>query len=270
MMERAPQEEPYDETFAFGYRRLYEDGLRLLGALGDVAAFPTDLLGVERLIGRVAADEPEERIRLAAESPGTLPRFTGEHLVWVCPQGDGTLRLRGEEYGLGAVAATLSPDGRLSAFERQQGFGVADGELTEQARADRDLVERRMREAEVAAAESTRRVEEAQGRFRTAGLRGVSAAPWQDPAGLVITWVAFYDPGFIVAYVFPGASEEPWPPFTVSDDLGNSYAPVGADRTSRHLALQHGLREFVPGVAAAASRLIVRGESGAVDIEVRG
>src|ERR1700749_2802791 len=176
MMERAPQEEPYDETFAFGFRRLYDDGLRLLCALGGVAAFPTTLAGVERLTGRVAADEPEERIRLAAESPGTLPRFTGEHLVWVCPQGDGTLRLRGEEYGLGAVAATLAPDGRFSAFERQQGFGVADGELTEQARADRDLVERRMREAEAAAAESTRRREEEQGRFRTAGLRGVSAA----------------------------------------------------------------------------------------------
>jgi hypothetical protein len=267
-MERAPQEEPFDETFAFGFRRLYEDGLRLLGALGTAPAFPADLVGVERLIGRVAAAEPEERIRLAAESPGTLPRYTGEHLVWVCPRGDGTLRLRGEEYGLGAVAATLAPDGRFSDFERQQGFGVADGDLTEQARADRDLVERRMREAEAAAAESTRRVEEQQGRFRSTGLRGVVAAPWQDPGGLVITWVAFYEPGFIVSYLLADGPDDRWADLSVVDDLGNSYEGVGADRTTSHLAIVHGHREFVPGVAAGASRLIVRSPWGAVDVEV--
>jgi hypothetical protein len=267
-MERAPQEEPFDEVFAFGFGRLYEDGLRLLGALGTEPTFPTDLIGVERLIGRVAAAEPEERIALAAESPGTLPRYTGEHLLWVCPRGDGTLRLRGEEFGLGAVAATLAPDGRFTDFERQQGFGVADGDLTPQARADRDLVERRMREAEAAAAESRRRVEERQGRFRTAGLRGVSAAPWQDPTGPVVAWVAFYEPGFIVSCLVPDALGEIMVSLDVVDDLGNSYEDVtGGGGSSPEPFHQIG-REFVPAVAAGASRLIVRSDWGSVDVEV--
>ena len=108
-MERAPLEDPADEVFAFGYRRLYEDGLRLLGALGKARAFPKDVAGVEALIGAVAKDEPDEPIRIAAETPGELPRYSGEHLLWVAPLGDGRLRLRGEEYGLAAVAATLAP-----------------------------------------------------------------------------------------------------------------------------------------------------------------
>lgn len=269
-MERAPREDPADEVFAFGYRRLYEDGLRLLGALGKVAVFPTDVAGVEALIVDVAEDEPDEPIRLAAEAPGELPRYSGEHLLWVAPLGDGTLRLRGEEYGLAAVAATLAPDGRFSAFERQQGFGVPDRDLTAQARADRDAVERRMREDEAAAVESRRHVEEAQGRFRTAGLRGVAAAPWQDPAGLVITWVAFYSPGFIVNYLMPAEAEDRWPGLSVVDDLGTTFEVVGLGRDGPDRARRRGSLEFAPGVAAEASRLIVRGDSGVVYIEVPG
>jgi hypothetical protein len=267
-MERAPQEDSADEVFAFGYRRLYEDGLRLLGALGKAPTFPTDVAGVERLIDNVAESEPEERIRLAAEAPGELPRYSGEHLVWVSPLGDGTLRLRGEEYGLGAVAARLAPDGSFSNFERQQGFGVPDPELTAQARSDRDLVERRMREAEAASAESQRRSEEQRGRFRTTGLRGVSAAPWQDPAGVVIAWVAFYEAGFIVSCLVPGSPGERSVKMRVEDNLGNAYEQIGIGHTTGHLPLSQESLEFTPGVAAGANRLILRGDSGAVDVEV--
>jgi hypothetical protein len=267
-MERAPLEEPFDESFAFGFRRLYEDGLRLLAALGKAPAFPPDVAGIERLIGNVAEGEPEERIRIAAEPAGELPRYSGEHLLWVSPFGDGTLRLRGEEYGLGAVAGTLAPDGSLSGFERQQGFGVPDSELTERARADRDEVKRRMREAEAAAAESRRSVEAQQGRFRTTGLRGVSAAPWQDPTGLVIAWVAFYEPGFIVSHLLPRGAGEGRPGLSVVDDLGNSYGEAGAGRIALDRALLRAAREFVPGVPAEASRLIIRSDWGAVDVEV--
>jgi hypothetical protein len=267
-MERAPLEDPADEVFAFGYRRLYEDGLRLLGALGKARAFPRDVAGVEALIGAVVEDEPDEPIRIAAETPGELPRYSGEHLLWVAPLGDGRLRLRGEEYGLAAVAATLAADGRFSAFERQQGFGVPDPELTDRARADRDQVERRIREDEAAAVESRRHVEEEQGRFRTAGLRAVAAAPWQDPAGFVVTWVAFYAPGFIVSYLMPPDPEERWPGLAVSDDLGNAYEVANIGRDVLDLARQHGSYKFAPGVAAGASRLIIRSDSGVVDVEV--
>lgn len=267
-MERAPQEEPFDEVFAFSFGRLYEDGLRLLGALGQAPAFPADVAGVEQLIGDVASGEIDEVLRIAAEAPGALPRYTGEHLLWVCPLGDGTVRLRGEEYGLGAVAAMLGPDGRLTGFERQQGFGVADGELTAQARADRDLVERRMREAEAASAESRRLIEEREGRFRTTGLRGVTAAPWQDPAGLVVTWVAFYGPGFIVNHLMPRAAGEARPALEIVDDRGTAYEEVGSGRVDLNGPLLRAAREFVPGVPAEAERLIIRSEWGAVDVEV--
>jgi hypothetical protein len=271
-MERAPREVPFDEFSAFGFRRLYEDGLRLLGALGDAAAFPLDLDGVEELVATVTEAEPqiwpERWVRFAAEPPGELPRYTGERLIWVCPLCDGTLRLRTEEYWLSAAAATLSPDGRLSAFERLRGFGVPDAELTAQARDDRDLVERRRREAEAEAAESSRRVEEEQGRFRTAGLRGVAAAPWQEPAGVVVTWIAFYDPGFIVNHVMPGEAGDGLASLAIVDDLGNAYEEVGGRSPEPGRRLVRGSSEFVPGVPAEASRLIIRGDWGSVDVEV--
>jgi hypothetical protein len=271
-MERAPQEVPFDERSAFGFRRLYEEGLKLLGALGDAPTFPLDLGGVEELVAAVIEAEPqiwpEKRIRFAAEPPGELPRYTGEHLLWVSPLGDGTLRLRAEEYGLSAAAATLAPDGRLSGFEREQGFGVPDAELTAQAREDRDLVERRRREAEAETAESTRRVEEEQGRFRTAGLRGVAAAPWQDPAGMVVTWVAFYEPGFIVNHVMPHEAGDGWAALAIVDDLGNAYKRVDGRSPEPGRRLIRGASEFAPGVPAEASRLIIRSDWGSVDVEV--
>jgi hypothetical protein len=127
-----------------------------------------------------------------------------------------------------------------------------------------------MREAEAASAESQRRSEEQRGRFRTTGLRGVSAAPWQDPAGVVIAWVAFYESGFIVSHLLPrGAGDgQEWPGLTVVDDLGNPYEEVGIGRTTAHLPLNRVSFEFTPGVAAGASRLIFHGDSGPVDVEV--
>jgi hypothetical protein len=269
-MERAPQELPFDEMSAFGFRRLYEDGLRLLGALGEAPAFPLDLDGVEELIGTVTEPEgwPEGWVRFAAEPPGELPRYTGERLIWVSPLGDGTLRLRAEEYWLSAAAATLAPDGRLSGFERRRGFGVPDAELTAQAREDRDLVERRRLEVEAHDAESRRQIEEEQRRFRTVGLRGVATAPWQDAAGVVVTWVAFYETGFIVNHVMPGDVGDGWAALAIVDDLGNAYKEVGARSPEPGRPLVRGSSEFVPGVPADASRLIIRSGRGSVDVEV--
>jgi hypothetical protein len=263
---------PFDEPSAFGFRRLYEDGLRLLGALGDAPAFPLDLDGVEELIAAVTEAEPqvwpEKRVRFVAEPSGELPRYTGEHLLWVSPLGDGTLRLRAEEYWLSATAATLAPDGRLSGFERRQGFGVPEAELTEQARGDRELVQRRAREAEEGYEAGQRRREREGARFRIDGLRGVSAAPWQDPAGLVIAWVAFYGPGFIVSHLLPREIGEWHPPLRIVDALGNEYDEVGSGRTAINNPLYRAGREFGPGVATGARRLIVHSDWGVVDVEV--
>jgi hypothetical protein len=252
---------------AFGFRSVYEAGVRLLGALGTAPEFPRDVAGVEALIER-AVVEPMEVMRFGVELPGALPRYTGEHLNWVCPNGDGSLRVRFESYAMEAFAATLTPDGSLRDFTREAGFGVPDSALTRQARADREQVERRRREARVEAEESSRRVDEAQRRFRTEHLRGVTAAPFQDPAGPVIAWVAFYDTGFIVSRIEPAEIDDDRPLRAVGDDLGNSYEIVGSGQTQRHRPLHHDLLELGPAVTDGASRLVFRDAWGSVDVEV--
>jgi hypothetical protein len=263
-VERAPREDPIEESFG----HLMREALRLLAALGDAPAFPTDIEGVERLLAAVVPRDPDLPSRFAVESGGALPRYSGQGLVWVCPLGDGSLRLRSEDYALQASAVTLAPDGRFSDFERQRGFGVPEAELTEQAHADRERVERRAREAEEEYVAGQRRRERERGRFRVDGLRGVSAAPWQDPAGLVIAWVAFYEPGFIVSHLLAREIGGWHPPLRIVDDLGNEYDEVGVGRTAINKPLYRAAREFGPGVAAGARRLIVRSDWGVVDVEV--
>lgn len=283
-MERAPLREPFDEWADLTIGPLYEAALRLLAALGTEPTFPNDIDGIEQLIARVAEGELGEVMDFAVEDPGGLPRFSGEHLYWVRPKSDGSVRLRSESFGWSAVSVVVSPDGRLSGFSAEEGFGVPDSELTEQAHADREAVESRRREIEAADAESRQRVEEDQQRFRTEHLRGVSAAPWQDPEGLVVTWVAFYDAGFILSHLLPRAAEERsdreenrpgealWlaarPEIHVADDLGNEYEEIGAGRADVNWPLLRASREFGPAVARRASRLVVRSEWGSVDIEV--
>jgi hypothetical protein len=266
-VERAPQEEPFDEIVAMHQRELREEAIRLLGALGEEPEFPRDVAGVEALIQRVAID-PMGVTRFRVEPPGALPRFTAEYLTWISPTGDGALRLRKETYALEAFAATVGPDGTLRDFAHETGFGVPDSELTPQARADRGRVERRRREAEAEAAESRRRLDGEQRRFRTEHLRGVVAAPWQDPAGPVVAWVAFYDDSFIVAFFAPGEVDLDQVSLDVHDDLGNSYEVVGLGPSVRHRPLHKDLLEFGPAVADGASRLIFRSDSGSVDVEV--
>jgi hypothetical protein len=266
-VERAPLQEPFDEHFAFGFRRVYEAGLRLLGALGDAPEFPRDVPGVEALLERAFVG-PMEVMRLGVEAPGALPRFTAEHVNWVRPNGDGSLRLRAEGYAFEAHSATLTPDGGFGDFAHGSGFGVPESELTPEARADRAEVERRGREAEVAEEESRRRVDEEQRRFRTEYLRGVRAAPWQDPAGLVVTWVAFYDVGFIAAREILGEVDDESAGLEVVDDLGNSYEIVGLGPSVRDRPRHKDLLEFGPAVADDASRLIFRSAWGSVDVEV--
>jgi hypothetical protein len=267
-VERAPIDEPFDEMFAFGFRSVYDAGMRLLAALGTEPEFPRDIEGAEALIARAVVDPEMEVMRFQIETPGGLSRFTGEWVNWVSPTGDGSLHLRFETPFFKSHAATLDPDGRLRDFATEEGFGVPDSELTPQARADRDLVERRRREAEAEARESRLRIDTEQRRFRTEHLRGVVAAPWQDPAGAVIGWVAFYDVGFIAALIRPAADERDGPPLEVRDDLGNSYSVVGFGPTQRHRALDHDLVEFGPAVADGATRLIFRSDPNSVDVEV--
>jgi hypothetical protein len=267
-VERAPREDPIEESFELRFGQLMREALRLLAALGDAPAFPADIDGVERLLAAVVPKDPDLPSRFAVEHPGALPRYSGSRLVWVCPLGDGRLRLRSEDYALQACAVTLAPDGRFSDFDRQRGFGVPEAELTEQARADRELVQRRDREAEEEYVAGQRRREREMGRFRVDGLRGVSAAPWQDPAGLVIAWVAFYEPGFIVSHLLPREIGEWHPPLRIVDDLGNEYAEIGSGRTAINKPLYRAGREFGPGVATGARRLIVHSDWGVVDVGV--
>ena len=277
--------EPYDDWADLRVSRLYEGALRLLAALGEDPVFPGDTEGIERLIGATAEGKLGEVMEFAVEDPSGLPRFSGEHLFWVSPRGDGTLRLRSESFGWSATSVIVFPDGRLSGFAAEEGFGVPDSELTEQALADRENVERLRREAEADDVRSARRREEDQRRFRTEHLRGVSAAPWQDPEGLVVTWVTFYETGLILSHLLPRSAEPlsesqedrpgealllaATPEIRVTDDLGNEYEEIGIGREDVNWPLLRTTREFGPAVAEGASRLIVSSAWGSVDIEVK-
>jgi hypothetical protein len=279
-----PEDQAFDEWSAMRARRVYEAGIRLLAALGEEEEFPRDVAGVERLVGDTAEGRFGEVMSFAVESPDGLPRYSGEYKVWVSPGGDGSIRLRAEDFGLSATTGVLSPDGTFSDISQQRGFGVPDNQLTPQALADRETVERRRRERGAADAESAVRVEKEQRRFRVEYLRGVSAAPWQDPDGLVVVWVAFYETGLVLVHLRPHPSEEAhdpdeeWPgerlhaaampAMTVVDDLGNEYEEVGSPRVDLTRPLLRAQRSFTPAVPEDARRLLVRSDWGTVDVEV--
>src|SRR5262249_27372558 len=145
-----PKDQAFDEWAAMGARRVYEAGIRLLAALGEDEEFPRDVAGVERLVGGAAEGRFGEGVGFAVRAPGELPRYSGEHKVWVSPSGDGSIRLRAEGFGLSATTGLMSPDGTFTHISQQQGFGVPDDRLTAQALADRETVERRRRERHAA------------------------------------------------------------------------------------------------------------------------
>jgi hypothetical protein len=263
--------------------QLCEASLRLLAALGSESRFPQDRAGVEALIGRVAEGRPGEAMDFAVESATELPRYSGEYLTWVSPVADGCLRLRHEYGELESEAVVLRPDGRVGEFERIASFGVPDDELTEQARADREAVERLAQEREREEADSHREIDEEQRRFAPEHLLGVRAAPPQAAAGPVVTFVVLYDTGLIVYYLVPRPPDEeletddPWaepllaammPRIELSDELGTSYEMVDLSYLEPDAPLLRASQSFVPAVPAAATRLVARFESASVEIDL--
>jgi hypothetical protein len=264
---------------------LAEASLRLLAALGTESRFPGDVAGVEELLGRVAEGRPGEAMDFAVESAGDLPRYSDKYMVWVSPAAEGCLRLRHEtgDRGLVSEVVTLQPDGRLGEFETIEGFGVPDSELTDQARADREAVERLTRERQAEEIDTSREIDEDQRRFRTEHLLGVVPGPSQDPAGPVVSFLALYDTGVIVYYLVPRPSEEdletddPWaepleaamtPTIELSDDSGTAYEMVDLAYLDPNAPLMRASQRFVPAVPATASRLVVRFASASVEIEL--
>ena len=265
----------------YSRRHLCEAALRLLAALGREAQFPADLEGVEALLGRVAEGRPGEPMGFAVEPASELPRYSGEFLVWVSPAGDGCLRLRHEYEGLRSEAVVLRPDGRLGEFESIDGFGVPDSELTPQAIADREDVERRERESEAAEVDHRQEIEEDQRRFRTEHLLGTIAAPAQDGGGPVVTFLTLYDTGLIVHYLVPQPPEEelesddPWAEpleeamwlrIEISDPLGTAYEVADWSHRDPNTPLVGASQSFVPAIPAKAERLTVAFESRRVEI----
>jgi hypothetical protein len=74
-VERAPREDPIEESFELRFGQLMREALRLLAALGDAPAFPTDIEGVERLLAAVVPKDPDllrgSRSSPAAPCPAT-------------------------------------------------------------------------------------------------------------------------------------------------------------------------------------------------------
>ena len=194
---------------------LCEAALRLLAALGSEPRFPDEVAAVEALVGRIAEGRPGEAMDFALEPAGELPRYSGEYRVWISPAAEGCLRLRHETgFSLSSEAVTLRPDGRLGEFETIAGFGVPEAQLTDQARADREAVERAVRAWETEEAGAKSRIDESQLRFRTEHLLRTVAAPPQDSPGPVVTFLALYETGVIVNYLAPARRTRSWRPTT--------------------------------------------------------
>jgi hypothetical protein len=274
----------FDEWAAMRVVRLYDAALRLLAALGGEPQFPADVVDLEVLLSRVGQDGTGEATTFAVEAPEELPRYSGRRLLWVSPAGEGRVRIRAEDSDLIATVALLSPDGRLRCVSDEEGFGVAESKLTDQARSDRDSVARLHRAVEAEGTGASQAIE-SERRFRAEHLRGVSAAPWQEPTGLVVTWVAFYEAGVVLTHLIPHIrdksydSEDEWsgerlramamPSIAVVDNRGNEYAEVGPPRLELSGHLLRAEREYVPAVPHSATRLIVQSAWGSVDVEVR-
>lgn len=279
----AAREDCFDGWPQFSHLHLCEASLRLLAALGSEPRFPGDLAGVEALVGRVAKGRPGEAMDFAVEPAVELPRYTGEYLTWVSPTADGCLRLRHESGELRSEAVVLRPDGRLGEFEAIDGFEVSASELTEQARADSEAVERLARQREEEEVNYSEQIDDDQRRFRTEHLIGVRAAPPQDGTGPIVTFLVLYETGVIVNYLVPRPSDEdletddPFadplsvamlPRIELSDGRRTAYEVVDLEMQDANASLLRASQSFTPAVPGGVSRLSVSFETGGVEIEI--
>jgi hypothetical protein len=262
---------------------LCEAALRLLAALYDEPRFPDDEAGIVSLLSRVAQGRPGEAIEFAMEPTEGLPRYAGRDLIWIQPAPEGSLRLRHEWGDLRSMAVVLSPAGRLGEFQSIVGFGVAESELTEQARADLKGVGRLAQERRQEETEVHQKIDEDQRRFQTEHLRAVRAAPPQKAGGPVVSFVALYDTGIIVYYLVPRPAdvdsecEDPWaeplveamdPWIELIDGLGTSFEEVDWNHMDPNAPLTRASRSFIPAVPAEATRIHVQFASGGVEIDL--
>ncbi|HJZ38001.1 MAG TPA: hypothetical protein VJ204_17155 [Solirubrobacterales bacterium] len=276
---------------AVDHRGLLELALRPLGALGTAEAFPQDRAGIEALIERLPKGRPSEPKHFAYEDGKGLPRYEAEYTIWLSPAGDGALRVRPQSpWELGFLTIVVHPDGRVGDVEEVEGFGVPDSELTDQARADRDAFERRVREYEEDRPRHNVWIEESQTRFRTENLiRAVAAPPGQHPNGPVVTYLTLYETGLMLNYLVPRPPrQEMWPddpddPFAephreamfpgieIDDGLGTEYEVVDIDSVDMNSSPMRARLSYTPGVPAAAETVRVSFDSVtvAIDLEAR-
>jgi hypothetical protein len=286
---RTPQNVPVSDSV--DRRELLELALRPLGALGTAAEFPQDRAGIEALIERLPAGRPSEPEHFAYEDGKELPRYDGEHTVWLSAAGDGALRVRRQlPWTLGFLAVVVGPDGRVGDFEETEGFGVPDSELTDQARADREAFEDRAREQEVAQPAIEERIEASQTRFGIANLiRTVAAPAGQHPDGPVVAYLALYGTGLMLNYLVPRPPQEvmrpvdPDDPFAepgmeamfpaieIDDGLGTEYEVVDIDAVDMNTAPMRARLSYTPAVPVEAKTIRVGFESVTVvvDLEAR-
>lgn len=271
-------------------RELLELVLRPLGALGAAEEFPQDRAGIEALIENLPEGRPSEPKHFAYEDGEGLPRYDGERTIWLSPAGQGALRVRRQlPWKLGVLAVVVGPDGRVGDFEEIEGFGVPDSELTDQARADREAFERRVREQEEDRPRHTAWLEESQRRFRTENLIGsVAAPPGQHPDGPVVAYLALYETGLMLNYLVPRPPQEvirpedPDDPFAepqreamfsrieIDDGHGTEYKVVDIDSVDMNTSPMRARLSFTPAVPAAVETVRVSFDSVtvAIDLEV--
>lgn len=246
----------------------------LLGALRDADEFPQDRAGIEALIAAIAKGPEGEEVWASYEDPAGPLTYLGPGGTWVAPAGEGRLRIRMRVFGGENDAShvwILGPDGSLGDPETIEGYGVPEDELPAEGVPEIELIERRRREAEARRPEMERRSEERQNRHRLEHLRGVIAGPAdQDPNGPVVTHLVLYDTSLIVNYLLPRPKEtdpdpdEPWnspspepPKMKLDDGLGTGFKDWNGSIDQSGKGMLRCIREFSPGIPAAASHLAI-------------
>jgi hypothetical protein len=102
-------------------------------------------------------------------------------------------------------------------------------------------------------------------------------APAQPSGKVRVLTVEMYEDGLVVRYVLPdfelpvvGELDKPWEPvdIAVEDDTGTEYEWAGGGGGSLDEGPFRGEVAFTPAVPGDARRLIVRSESGSVELEL--
>ncbi|MGH2974372.1 MAG: hypothetical protein ACRDLL_05820 [Solirubrobacterales bacterium] len=262
--------------------QLRECAMLLVGAMSSDGVFPADLDGITSLIRRAVGNRQDHAgmPRYIAERSDESACVPDHEIIGISAAGGGALALRAvQKRGSISTSVVLHPTGRLDTFNDLSASDLSQTETVTDVKAhseteqrNRDLFDNQLEAHPILGGSDIER-------FDATHLRSVQMAPYQDPSGLVITWIALYDVGVLINYLTPrpmriakaGRDQDRQPEsrvggsappvFEVRDDAHTTYSLVAYCEPDHTLQLVRGYLAFSPGVPRAASHLIVNDAS---------